>query len=176
MNRLTAPILIALGLLLTGCTSGRLGAPAGEVVRYMARPPVSVVPAPATGAYALYGDPNQPPLFIFDLSAGQSVGFRKGNEGMLYGVAGEQPPFPLNGGQRYSWKRQAAAGSASAGSNNLGAPVQTVDRKAQAQIALDAAKRNYAEAQVQVDASRRRLEAAQANLSAADKARPEEAR
>ena len=165
-----ASILVACSLGIAGCASGRLGAPAGEVVRYMARPPVRTVPAPADGAYALFGDPNAPPLFVFDLTAGQLVGFRKGDQGNLYAVAGEQPPFPLNGGERYSWKRQADAGpsnTGSAGGGSGGGSVQRVDRGAQAQVALDAAERDYAAEQVRLDASRRRLDAARANLKAA---------
>ncbi len=176
--RLRASLLLLLVTIVaaTGCASGRLGAPAGEVVRYMARPPVRTVPAPADGSYALFGDPNAPPLFVFDLTAGQPVGFRKGEMGNLYAVAGEQPPFPLNGGERYSWKRQADAGPSSTGSAGGGSAgggsVQRVDRGAQAQVALDAAERDYAAEQVRLDASRRRLDAARANLKAAGGSEP----
>ena len=158
-------VVLLAALSVAGCTSGRLGAPAGEVVRYMARPPASTVPAPADGTYALFQNPDKPPLFVFDLRAGQPVGFRRGEEGGLDAVVGDQPPFPLDNGSRYSWKRQVAANSSAA--DSAGGSVQTVDRAAQAKVALDAAERDMARSQLRYDAATRRLESARQNLAAA---------
>ena len=153
-------------LAVSGCSALR---PKGEVARYMARPPVSATDAPAAGAYALYQDPDDPPLYVVDLAAGDRVGFERRDDGdarSVYAVAGDEPPIPLDSGRRYSWKRQPADPGDGAASSPAA--------RAQADAALDAARRDYDRSERDLAAARRRLDSAQER---ADRyAPPQEAR
>ena len=156
-----------------GCSSLR---PRGEVVRYMARPPASAVAAPSGGAYALYQDPDDPPLYIVDLGAGDRVGFERVETGGggrdLYAVAGGEGAIPLEGGKRYSWRRQASAGGAGTPAEGAADPAASAEARAQADAALDAARRDFDRAERDLAAAKRRLESAQERADRYDAATP----
>jgi hypothetical protein len=156
MTRILILTLLALTVL-TGCR------PKGEVVRYMARPPASVVRAPADGTYMLYPGVDDPPILVEDLNAGDPVGFtlEKTPAGArLYAVVGQDRSFNLERGERYAWMLQQNMDRRAMPTNVQGSS-PTDQRLEAAQRAYEAAEQQLKTAQANYEAAQRRLEQAQ---------------
>lgn len=144
-------------VMLAGCR------PAGEVVRYMARPPASIRPVPADGVYLLYPGTDDPAVLVEDLKAGEPIGFTfvdspAGRK--LYAVAGDDRSFLLDRGERYAWMQQAKMKKSQTDSADLSTAGAQRQRAAErglkaAQEQFDAAEKNLAAAKRRVEESKK---------------------
>jgi hypothetical protein len=155
---MTRTIILTLAVAaLIGCR------PKGEIVRYMARPPVTVSRAPSDGTYMLYPGVDDPPILVEDLQAGDPIGFtlEKTPAGArLFAVAGNDRSFSLERGERYAWMLQQKLDSRAVGGNARG-PAGHAQRLEAAQRAYEAAEQQLKTAQENFQAAQRRLEQAQ---------------
>lgn len=146
-------LLVLLGAAAVGCR------PQGEVVRYMARPPASVIRAPENGTYLLYPGTDDPPILIEDLRAGDPVGFtlEKTPAGArLFAVVGDDRSFNLERGERYAWMLQQRMNSRAMPTRAAGNSIADQRREA-AQRAYEAAAQQLETAQRNFEAAQRRL-------------------
>lgn len=146
-------LLVLLALVTVGCR------PKGEVVRYMARPPVTVAKAPQDGTYLLYPGIDDPPILVEDLRAGDPIGFameRTPAGVRLFAVAGEDRSFNLERGERYAWMLQQAMDQRPVSAGRM-----AEQRLEAARRAYEAAEQQLKTAQQNFESARRRLEQAQ---------------
>jgi len=95
---------IALGLLvmtLTGCTVVQKGE---TVVKYDKGEQPILGQAIADGQYSLYRVTDATPMVTYNLKAGDKLGFERGTDAQLWGIAG-QNRVPISN-ESFYWKRR----------------------------------------------------------------------
>lgn len=151
------PILIAAAAV--GCR------PEGEVVRYMARPPAKVRPAPQDGTYLLFPGINDPAILVEELRAGEPIGFRlidtpQGGRALV-AVVGDDQTMRLDRGERYAWMLQSQMQNMPAAPGVEADATAAEQRLAAARRALEQAQAELERAQQSYTAAQRRFEEAQ---------------
>lgn len=155
------PILIAAAA--AGCR------PAGEVVRYMGRPPAVVRTAPEDGTYMLFPGIDDPAILVEELRVGDPIGFRlvespQGGK-VLVAVVGDDQTMRLDRGERYAWMLQSkmrnmpmppdVGQDADAARQRLAAARRALQ---QAEEDLERAKQSHAAAQRRFEEAQRAVE------------------